>query len=152
MGYSHRFRNAVATAEVIDDANAILSLTSVEVAGPAGTGSPELSLSDGILLNGSAAKNEDYETFHLVGTNGDEYGGSWFCKTARRPYDEVVTAILVSAFLHTGAGVTTDGTWENWQPGIALYEMAVRPLTEDEKIALELQLACMVPEKKEVAA
>ena len=52
---------------------------------------PSLGVDEGIMLNG--APDDDFEPFHL-----DSDGGSMeFCKTARRPYDVVVTAILLRA-------------------------------------------------------
>lgn len=46
---------------------------------------------DMIRLNGCAAKDEDHETFHI-----ERNSGTWdFCKTARKPYDTVVVALLI---------------------------------------------------------
>jgi hypothetical protein len=58
-----------------------------------------LSVDDGIVLNG--AQGADYETFHLD-TDGGDMG---FCKTAHRPYDVVVTAILLRASMVAGKAV-----------------------------------------------
>lgn len=45
-----------------------------------------------------------------------------FCKTAEKPYDEVVTAILIRAKHHYGTSVeiTSDGVWSEWSPGAFL--------------------------------
>jgi len=48
-----------------------------------------------------------------------------FCKTAMRPYDAVVTAILIRAKTIYGscAIISSDGDWEtDWQEGRRLYE------------------------------
>ena len=47
------------------------------------------------------------------------------CKTNLRPYDAVVVAILVAAFAQEQTGIDSDGDWDDWQEGIALYEAAV---------------------------
>lgn len=61
----------------------------------------------------------------------------------------VVTAILISAAVHSLEGsqwqVRSDGRWDNWAAGVELFEQAVRPLTVDEKIALELDVERMRP-------
>lgn len=45
-----------------------------------------------IWLNGDLDEDLDYETFSIMTTgNNSKYG---FCKTARKPYDVVVNAIL----------------------------------------------------------
>lgn len=76
-----------------------------------------------------------------------------FCKTEQRPYDEAVAVILIAAAvgamdLPTGS-VRSDGRWDNWAAGVKLFERAVRPLTEDEKIALELDVERMTPNPSE---
>lgn len=61
-----------------------------------------------------------------------------FCKTAYKPYDAVVTAILLRASQHYGnlVNVTSDGTWSEWADGLALYEQTFgvpytgKPLTD----------------------
>lgn len=139
MGYTQYSVDSTATPAVLADACSIIAASGITVCGPLGTGEPELSAEDGIWLNGSEALDEDYETFHLPGTNGlDDTGLDGFCKTARRPYDTVVAAILISCAVRNGQRFDTDGTWEDWADGLALFEKAVRPLTEDEKIMLEM--------------
>lgn len=47
-----------------------------------------------------------------------------FCKTAWKPYDEVVTACLIVARDHFPASVleiSSDGSWADWSRGAALY-------------------------------
>lgn len=150
MGYTHYFEHLTATPEVIADARLILAATDVTVCGPNGQGLPIMNELDGIRLNGFAAADEDYETFHLRGTKEPDFPSfSTFCKTGRRPYDSVVAAILISAAIRatgrTAGTVRSDGTWSNWSAGVELFEAAVRPLTEDEKIALELDVERIRP-------
>lgn len=56
-----------------------------------------------------------------------------FCKTARKPYDAAVCAVLLCAAKHLpGFDLSSDGTWDEWKPGRDLYlratgEEPVRP-------------------------
>ena len=150
MGYTHYFPGLTATADVIADAGKIIASSSVTICGPDGQGLPILNEAEGIRLNGFEAAGETYETFHLGGTNEPAYPDMWtFCKTENRPYDEVVTAILIAAAVRAmdvSAGtIKSDGRWDNWTAGVALFEKAVRSLTEDERIALELDVESMRP-------
>ena len=48
-----------------------------------------------------------------------------FCKTRRRPYDAVVTAILIRAkLLVPDFSVASDGCWAEWSSGRGVYEPA----------------------------
>ncbi|MBT2550478.1 hypothetical protein [Arthrobacter sp. ISL-65] len=98
------------------------------------------------------AAGEAYETFHLRGTKAPAYPDmSTFCKTEEKPYD-VVTAILIAAAVRSMAtsegGLRSDVRWDNWVAGVNLFEDTVRPLTEDEKIALELDVEAIRPEPR----
>ena len=58
--------------------------------------------------------------------------GAWFDRLPRLDYDEVVTAILVSARLHTGARFNPDNqglSSRHLIAGLALYEDACGPMT-----------------------
>lgn len=73
------------------------------------------------------------ETIHI---NGIGYGahedfvistedvGFDCCKTAEKPYDTVVTALLIhlKRSLKAGVLITSDGRWEDWESGRLLYE------------------------------
>lgn len=150
MGYTHYFPGLRATPAVITDARKIIDASPVTVCGPAGLGLPILNEAEGIRLNGFEAAGEAGDTFHLRGTAELKYPGmGTFCKTGHQPYDQVVTAILISAALHaredTEGRVRSDGRWDNWAAGRSLFEKAVRPLTEDEAITLELDVERMRP-------
>lgn len=47
-----------------------------------------------------------------------------FCKTAMKPYDAVVTAILIRAKTIYGScvSISSDGGWSDWNEGRNLYE------------------------------
>jgi len=49
-----------------------------------------------------------------------------FCKTAEKPYDAVVTAVLLTAADAFGYmfSVSSDGYWDDWDAGRALYKAA----------------------------
>lgn len=154
MGYTHYLPRLRATADVIADAKKIIDAFSLTICGPNGQGLPILNETEGIRLNGFEAAGEAYETFHLRGTDEPLYPGmGTFCTTEGKPYDVVVTAILIAAAVRsldsTTGAVRTDGRWDNWAAGLALFERAVRPLTEDEKIALELDVERMRPERSQ---
>lgn len=75
-----------------------------------------------IWING---KGEDaYEDFVWPGEQGFN-----FCKTARKPYDEVVTACLLVAAADFPQkfqfDVSSDGDWDEWGPGRALYREVI---------------------------
>lgn len=96
-----------------------------------------------IFLN--ATGDEGHETFILWGSP-DEYLATYdghsrydeykveqyqkenkiweFCKTARKTYDSLVTAILIraSVLMPESLTVDSDGSWQEWQEGRNLYE------------------------------
>ena len=89
-----------------------------QVKGANGLGRPIVDNSE-IIFNGDASKGDSHETFVL--TRYDS--GSKFCKTARKPYDRFVKAVLVLAnFWAPGAlEVTCDGDDEAdcWTNGVS---------------------------------
>lgn len=150
MGYTHYFPGLAAAADIIADARKIIDASAVTICGPDGQGPPILNEEDGIRLNGFKAAGEAYETFHLRGTKAPPYPDMCsFCTTENRPYDVVVTAILIAAAVRSLDSATgtirSDGRWDNWASGVNLFEEAVRPLTVHEKISLELDVEAMRP-------
>ena len=147
MGYTHYYRGLTATPVVVADARKIIAASGVTICGPRWEGLPDISETNGIRLNGFATAGEAYATFSLSSTTGpDRPYRAWFCTTDRKPYDVVVTAILTAAAIHNPGTLRSDGHWSNWTTGVALYETAVRHLTSDQKIALELDIEAMRPE------
>jgi len=55
-----------------------------------------------------------------------------FCKTAYKPYDAVVTAILIRAKHIYGScvSISSDGNWQDWQAGRELYERVFSEVAE----------------------
>lgn len=147
MGYTHYFPGLTASPEVLADARKIIDASSVTICGPKGQGLPILNDAEGIRLNGFEGAGEDHETFRLQGTIEPSYPDMWsFCTTANKPYDVVVTAILIAAAVRSEGPLRSDGRWDAWVAGVDLFEKAVRPLTEDEKISLELDVEAIRPE------
>ena len=123
MGYTHYFGPMSLTADqFLTVSNA--SKKVVEIAtGEMGVSlayesdeqkrAPELS-GDRIRFNGVG--DEGHETFILEPT-GDE-----FCKTARKPYDIAVVAILCLLHHYGGTSVRSDGSPSDWKDGLALAQ------------------------------
>lgn len=77
---------------------------------------PELS-GDRIGLNG-IGPDLDHETFMIEANPGPD---SWhFCKTARKPYDVVVVAILTYLATDWAFSVSSDGDIDDWTAGVEL--------------------------------
>ena len=73
------------------------------------------------ILNGVGAGS--HEDFYFSRTNL-----SWnFCKTAQKPYDEVVTALLILAryLFPQDFTVKSDGSWLDWEKGRELFTKAI---------------------------
>ena len=122
MGYTHYWKHKGITpgdwADLTRDARSIVGVaSSVKIAGGMGFSKPKFD-ADGIWLNGTNVNDESYETF-LLTHNASEFE---FCKTGQRPYDVVVTAILLRAALTIpDFNVSSDGDWSDWQPARDLY-------------------------------
>ena len=108
---------------IYKDVQAVIEHTSVKLAGWNGTGDPDVSMGHHVhvSLNGSEEREEDYETFTFPGEAGFN-----FCKTQYRPYDEVITAILIVAAHHAPGAVevSSDGRVNEWQEGLNLARQA----------------------------
>ena len=90
-----------------------------QIKGGDGTGRPEIG-NDRIVFNGDASKGEDHETMVLE----RQGGGFQFCKTARKPYDRFVKAVLIVANYYAPGvlEVTCDGDDEPdcWTEGVRI--------------------------------
>lgn len=115
MGYTHYWKNTDApTPEFIAAVRKVIAASPVKLANLMGTEGtqPEVT-ADRVAFNGCG--DDAYESFVFEG--GKEFE---FCKTARRSYDVVVTAVL-ALVAHFGlAEVSSDGGAEEWTPGIDL--------------------------------
>ena len=115
MGYTHYFQlHEKPTDEqwnqFINDVDALLLANDVPI--------DNESTWDRIFLNG--VDEDSHETFVI-----DRNSTRWdFCKTARKPYDDVVSAILIAARYNFGDkfSLSSDGTWEDWQEGCNLIK------------------------------
>ena len=78
----------------------------------------------------SEGRDLAHESFYWAGIptqsewRKDEPDFFEFCKTAYKPYDAVVTAILIRAKTIYGSCVriSSDGEWSEWQAGRDMYE------------------------------
>ena len=141
MGYTHYWRAdkttdwAAAYPEIQLDATKIVKAAKargIKLGDAWGEGKPLIT--EGMLsLNGVG--DEGHESFVLP-TSLRDFD---FCKTARKPYDLVVTAILLRAAHHAPQGIeiNSDGTWDEWKPARVLVEelfggLARCPFDEEE--------------------
>lgn len=122
---------ALDTKRIIDEA----TKQGIVICGGTGEGKPEFT-EGSFSLNGDATQGLDHETFFWEGlpeqpewqtkhyANTEHKNDIFdFCKTAHKPYDAVVTAVLLRAKHHYGSlvRISSDGSWANWQEGRTLY-------------------------------
>lgn len=85
-----------------------------------GKGDPVIN-SEEIIFNGDESDGMDHEGFMLTKhTDPDEFT---FCKTARKPYDLLVTTVLLIAN-HVAPDALTyssDGTEDDWEDGVIFF-------------------------------
>jgi hypothetical protein len=138
MGYTHYFtqtRNFTKTAwaTIVEDVGAIIAYATTEAGikladGDGKPGTDPAYTDNDICLNGVG--EEACETFYIdrIRTKSWSGGklGAHFCKTARAPYDTVVTAIL--CYLSSVAGshdVGSDGSGADFLAGLDLARNAL---------------------------
>lgn len=138
MGYTHywKFNPAEKKSEkqfknVVKDCQLILeNKGDIVICGGRGVGKPEIT-ENFIALNGDAKFDLDHETFYFSPTEKISFD---FCKTARKPYDLIVGAMLLS--LHhrlTGFSFSSDGDITEWQPILDFYEKIGLKFRKNEK-------------------
>lgn len=121
MGYTHYYRGPVVLSPtVLVQVKAIIKVArgqDIHIRGGSGTGRPTVTANE-IRLNGNAVEDLDYETFMVT-----PEGKRSFCKTARRPYDAVVGAILILlSETNVDFTVSSDGGWDgDWRLARRLY-------------------------------
>ena len=153
MGYTHYVERPVKNAgsaymfgklaldakKLCDYANA----NGIRIRNGEGLGEPEFTEFN-FSINGDAEGfSEDgrdlaHETFYWVGipTHPKHREGEpeffCFCKTAYKPYDAVITAILIRAKVIYGScvSISSDGNWQDWQAGRELYERVFSEVAE----------------------
>ena len=122
MGYTHYFEGSVSLDPTTQNEVRKLIIAGqrqgIVLAGWDGTGEPTVN-DEEIRLNGDASADLDHETFAILNDNS----GFGFCKTALKPYDAVVGAILILlAEKNSTFSVSSDGTWEDdWEGPRGLY-------------------------------
>lgn len=127
MGYSHYFENKQDCPpedwEKITDAFKRLQATAIINNDPLliqeesdSASAPEIN-DNGISFNG--IEDDGHETFLLTRVGSGRFN---FCKTARKPYDRVVVAVLCLAnfFAPRVWNIDSDGDQEDWKAGLAL--------------------------------
>lgn len=95
MGYTNYWNNVKGSFfqdRLLENVKKLIKESGIKICGPGGTGEPIITDSK-IAFNGDASTNDDYETFAL--TINDDFD---CCKTAHRPYDVVVKAVLMLAY------------------------------------------------------
>jgi hypothetical protein len=124
------------------DARQIIEASGVPITGWNRDGSSPIEYNPEGRLALNGVDDDGCETFVIdfqapqdPGPDGDEFErdefgyflasnrrGSYFCKTRGRPYDAVVTAILLRAMdILPDMSVASDGDWADWAAGRALY-------------------------------
>jgi hypothetical protein len=134
MGYTHYFSKVKETRDdslrfemFANDVSRIIDYAvinyGIEIADACGENLGKWEVSkEFVSLNGFGENS--HETFYL----DKDFSGFNFCKTARKPYDAVVTACLIHLKDCYGDAVTigSDGDWSDleWKEGASLYRNA----------------------------
>lgn len=102
---------------MIDEVTRLMDESGVPLASMDGTDSPEFR-SASFSFNGVG--EDMYESFVFK----NEPTEFTFCKTARKPYDAVVCAvlILVKKWFNGDIEISSDGKWEEWQEGRDMFQ------------------------------
>lgn len=135
MGYTHYWNHRGVSAdqwtELCADARRIIKAAGVPIAGANGAGRPVINESQ-IALNG--VRPEDWCESFYVTPSATSFE---FTKTGYRPYDVVVSTILLRAALTIpGFAINSDGTWDEWQPARDLYATVFGQAAPDEPVFL----------------
>ena len=153
MGYTHYVTRPVKNAgsayffgKLALDAKKLCEYANangIRIRNGAGEGEPEFS-EFSFSINGDAEGFSDdgrdlaHETLYWAGIptlpewRKGEKNCFDFCKTAMKPYDAVVTAILIRAKSIYGSCVeiSSDGGWGDWQAGRDLYQQVFGEVAE----------------------
>ena len=152
MGYTHYWRrprknagSAYMFGQLALDTKKIIAQAEqdgIRIRNGQGEGEPEFNEAY-FSINGDAShyvegRDLAHETFCWEGIPSisehrkDEPETFDFCKTAHKPYDAVITAILIRAKQIYGSCVyiSSDGKWGEWQAGRELYEKVFGEVAE----------------------
>ena len=118
MGYTHYWTIGNGIEQADWDKFLVGARQIIETADAAGIALQDDSAGAAIFINGVGASA--HESFVIT----SEDVGFNFCKTAQKPYDTVVTAILIHAKVIFGKNIDikSDGEWSDWEGGRLLYE------------------------------
>ncbi|KAK6363709.1 hypothetical protein TWF730_001129 [Orbilia blumenaviensis] len=143
MGYTHYWKGHLPSSSSSDtstlttDISKLLTTTTIKISGPSGTGQPKITDTQ-IAFNGSAEDGEDEGHEPFILDIGEDISFA-FCKTARKGYDAVVGAVLLSNNNNDDDDdddddggkdgkkerkrfeVFSDGSWEEWGDARELY-------------------------------
>lgn len=143
MGYTHYWNKKEVdeneyTAAIKDIAKIVNSKKNILADGTGDKGTKPTTTGE-ISFNGIDDKS--YETFFLPKTAA-EMKSFDFCKTARKPYDIVVTACLCRLGEVKGISVSSDGNASDWTAGVELAskvlgrKVSIPALDEEEEVEL----------------
>lgn len=114
MGYTHYFQQK---EEMSPESWARFTKNATQLIEQAWDVALDVDITESYLrVNGVG--EESHEDFYLARTDM-----SWnFCKTNRKPYDAVVTAILtLLRYTYPSFALSSDGSWGEWDEGRELF-------------------------------
>ncbi|KAJ5106871.1 hypothetical protein N7456_003546 [Penicillium angulare] len=129
MGYTHYYQVLnwdsdewkAAWPQLIKDVPMIIDRANgIEISGPTEDEEivtpVQIDAEKGIYINGVG--DDSHEPFII------KKDGWSFCKTARKPYDDIVTTILLRAYMlpPKGFDVSSDGYWDEWSEAQDIYK------------------------------
>jgi len=124
MGYTHYWTAKPVEQDdwdaLVEGARRAAALSSVKIA--LESDEPKIGpyFGDNTIRFNGIGEEGGHETFLI-----EREGSGWdFCKTARKPYDVIVVAILAYAHAVLGWEVSSDGSSADWRSGIALAKQA----------------------------
>lgn len=137
MGYTHYWENpkAIPTetwALICDDAQKLIAASPVSIQWESDDKRPpEVSRLIEPLIRFNGVDGDGHETFYVEAC----VIGFAFCKTARKPYDIMVTAMLAMIHAHWSSfKVSSDGNAHEWEDGLAFASKTLgREITIDLK-------------------
>ena len=134
MGYTHYFETVETIdkntwKQITDGFGKILTTTNVRICGSDGHTDTPIKINEN-LISFNGFSSDSHETMVLQREKSD-----WnFCKTAMKPYDEVVVALLSLVMTLTdNVKVSSDGEIEDWKEGKDLLYKSIPELIESDE-------------------
>lgn len=126
MGYTHYWRGSESTIietewdEAIQDCQKIIENNKSDYELDFNGATPE-----NLWFNGNPVGDKGYETFVIPCDAKTMFESDLdFCKTAAKPYDDVVTACL-ARLAEAGLSVSSDRNQAEWQDGVDLASLTL---------------------------